>query len=443
MPRGIAKRFRRVGPISAQLEEFFPINYQVLGRPEWIRDAFEEDALLASQIVYISDAKELSEPIEWLKRQPEHTIDTETGGPGKKGGLEPRNPESRILLFQIGTAERVLLVDPYLIPEFREVLESDEWLHILQNAVFDFEFILSKYNIHLGRMLCTMLQEQLLTAGRSGIGVGMEDIVRRYYPHRLITKELRKLFGNIERFTRKMVYYGARDVAVLPPVRAAQAKELSRFHMTDVSALENDIIPCTAMMELGGVPFDCRVLGLALTWWKQREAMLADRIIRMYDEEVGKQGEKSLFLIEGMREVFDLNSAGQKLAALKRLGVEVEDTRRDTLEGINTPFTKLLVEYSEVAKIVSTYGDSLIARVDQATGCLYPEFNQLGSGDLDAARGRVKKTSIATGRYSGDFQQLPRSEPRFSVVNDPLLLAQVRNQFRDAIAETMQEVVLQ
>lgn len=442
MARGVSKKGRSVGPVSAQLEEFFPVYYEAVGTEKWINGSFEEGALIEGQKTFISSSSDLAPFKEWLDKQPIHTVDTETSGSKKGDGLDPLSPTSKIIMLQLGTPDRVLLIDPDLIPEFKGHLESKKHLHLLQNAVFDFKFLLAKFKIHMERMYDTMLAEQLLTSGLSGVGVGMADIVRRYYPWRLITKELRKQFEEFNGvFSTKVTLYAARDVAVLEPVMNGQIERIRKFKMEAVVQDEFDVIPCTAMMEIGGVPMDVRILRLAISWWVAREVELVEKVMKLYDELVADTGEKAMFLMPEFREVFDIKSASQKMEALKKIGLEVDDTKRETLEAVGHPLTKLLVEYSEVAKITSTYGESLIARIDPLTGRLYPEFNQLGSGDSASRSGREKKSTIATGRYSSDFQQLPRSEPRYVRVLDGVEERLVRTTFAEQIRESVQEEV--
>jgi DNA polymerase-1 len=444
MARGAIRTGRSVGPVSEQLEEFFPINFDVIGTREWIEGCFEPGTMTEEQKIIVSSSGDLAESKEWLDKRPVHTVDTETSGDlqrDKYDGLNPLSPTSKIVMAQIGTPDRALLIEPQLIPEYKEHLESTHFLHVLQNAVFDFKFLLKKYGIHMRRMYDTMVGEQLLTSGIPGVGVGMPDITRKYYPHRLITKELRKQFMDFKGvFSRKATIYAARDIVVLEPVMTEQCKLFKQFKMEMVAQDEFDVIPCTAMMEVGGVPIDVRTLRLAISWWQKRERELVEKIMKMYDELVNNQGEKALFLLPEMREVFDVKSSSQKLEALSKIGIELDDTKRDTLEAIDHPLTRLLVEYSEVAKVCSTYGENLIARVDPRTGRLYPEFNQLGSGDLESRSGRVKKSTIATGRYSSDFQQLPRSEPRYEKVLDTAEIKRVREAFSEEILDAMEGV---
>jgi DNA polymerase I len=437
MAKGISKKGRSLGPVSQPLEEYYPINYKVIGYQSWLDQVFPPGVLEEDQIVAVENTKDpkLLEVVTWMYLQKVLGVDSETTGIDKRSGLDPHHPKSRIILLQVGTQDLIYLIQPELIPEFKGVLESPEILHILQNAVYDFKYLLVKYNIHMERMYDTMLGEQLLTSGLMHAGVSLEEIVRKYKPHRLISKEIRKQFMLFTgTFDRKMVYYAARDIELLFPVMAEQILALKKWKMEAVAQDEFNCIPCTSMMELGGVHIDVRVLRLALTYWNARRIELEERILALYNQEIDKQGEKALYLIPDMQEVFDLNSSSKKLVALRRIGLDLEDTKRETLEELDHPIAKFLAEYSEVMKVISTYGESMIEKVDKNTGRLYPEFHQLGSGDLEARQGKAKKGTIATGRYSSDFQQLPRPVARYAEVTDIEELAGVRAAFAEKLA---------
>lgn len=413
MARGAARRGKYLGPRSRPLEEYYDIDFKVFGTPEWIASSFPPGMLTDKQVVPVRSSSDLLDIKSYLSSQPRLGVDTETTGADKRSGLDPRHAESRIILLQIGTPELACLVQPELIPEFRQVLESEDVIHILQNAVYDFKYILYKYSIHMNRMVDTMLNEQLLTSGLMGVSVSLEEIARKYPPHRIISKEIRKQFMSFSGvFDWKMTYYGARDINLLFPAESEQRKLLTKWKMEQAAQDEYDVIPCTAMMELGGVHFDVRVLQLSLTYWYARREQLENEILDLYDRQIKEAGKDVLFLLPEMKNVFDLQSNSQKLEALRSLGFEIDDVRRDTLEEMNTPIADLLGEYSEVMKIVSTYGENLISRIDPVTGLFYPEFHQLGSGDIESKK--AKKETIATGRYSSDFQQLPRPVPRYS-----------------------------
>jgi DNA polymerase I-like protein with 3'-5' exonuclease and polymerase domains len=443
MAKGISKRARSVGPVSCQLDEQFPIDFKVVGRRDWIEERFEPDAIFDEQKIFISEPGDLADIKAWYAKQSILGEDSETTGNTPEDGLDPRSATSRIVLWQQGTEELVHLIDPALLPEFKEQLESKDHLHLLQNAVFDFKYAIMKYGIHMERMADTMLNEQLLTSGLTGTKVGLEDIARRYKPFRLISKEIRKQFIHLgaRRFTRKMAYYAARDIALLFPIFREQVVELKRQKMVQAAQDEYDVIPCTAMMELGGVLIDPRILRMALTYWEQHQIDLERQIMTLYDQSLDESGRRRLFLIDGMQEVFKIKSSKDKLRALRDMGFNLSDTKRETIEeNVNHPIAGLLAEYSAVMKITSTYGENLLVQIDPRTGLFYPDFRQLGSGEEEGRGGKESKDTIATGRYSSNFQQMPRKKENFAPVTDPLELSRLRITFAKSLEPYQKEV---
>lgn len=434
MARG--KKGQTIEIISSQIEEFISVNYVVVGRPQWIQQYFEPNALEGIRIVNVTDASSLHRVKEWLDKHTHHFIDTETTGEDKRSGLDPWRSNSRLLMLQIGNADLVFIIEPDLIPELKEYLEDPRYIHVFQNGVFDWKYIYSKYKVHINHFYDTMLAEQLLTSGRT-IPVNLAAIARRRPPYRMITKTVRKEFIEFKgKFTREMVYYAARDIVLLPPIMEDQLVQLKKLDMEVVANDEFNLIPVTGSMELGGVPFSEKTLRLALLYWQKRQDNLEKEILKIYDQRISAKGTHAGFLLPNMKFEFDVNSPAQKLKALRELGFEIDDVKRDTLETIGDPIADLLGKYSEALKINSTYGENLIERVNPNNHRLQVEFNQLGHGDVESKAG--KATTIATGRYSSDFQQLPRGR----VLYEPVVgieLEQVQALFQSNIAEILKE----
>jgi DNA polymerase-1 len=427
---------------SGQLEERWEIPFKVIGYPEWFANSFEEGAVLETEKVIVRhghEEEDLKASKAWLRIQKALGVDTETTGADKRSGLDPWREGSRLLLMQMGTLKGVYLIDPALVEFFKDILESTEILHLGHNLVYDFKYIFTKYKIHMENLYDTMLGEQLLTSGLYGLSVSLAAVARRCPPFRLISKDTRKDFIEFkergEKFSREMLYYAARDINLLFPIMEFQEADLLKKNMRVVAQDEFDIIPVTAMMEIGGVFINRDTLNRSLKYWHARRDELEKQILNIYDQEMSKQGHKRLSLLPEYKEVFDLDSQAQKLAALREIGFDIEDVKRDTLEELDHEIAKLLAEYSEVTKITSTYGENLIARINPQTGRLHPEFNQLGSGDMEAKKGREKKGTIATGRYSSDFQQLPKPEERYTPVTDEEV-----NQVRTWFAKELKEL---
>ena len=423
---------RSIEIISYPIEEHIPINYYVVGYESWLENGFEIGAVPLSKRIVVTIGKEdivLKPVLEKLLSLDILGLDTETTGEEKRSGLDPWREGSRLLLMQLGNEDIVYIIQPDLVPKFKGVLENKEQTHLGQNIVYDFKYLYVKYGIHINNIYDTMLAEQLLTSGLNGMRVGLADLARRYKPYRMISKEVREDFVHFkergERISSKMIYYAARDITLLFPVMKEQKPLLAKWNLGVVAQDEFNVVPVTASMELHGVNLDRDTLKLALVYWEERQKELEIEILKIYNQESGKKHKDSYTLLPDVQKVFDLNSPAQKLKALQDLGFDIEDVRRDTLDTLDHPIAIALSQYSNVMKIISTYGENLLKRVNPKTGRLHPEFNQLGSGDIDLS----KKGTIATGRYSSDFQQMPKPENRFAEVKNVDELEFVKKHF--------------
>lgn len=408
---------------SEQLEEHIPVPFHVIGREEWLTQCIDPTAVEDWTIV--RKPADLAPYTKWLNEQPELGVDSETGGDNKRDGLDPSSASSRMLIFQVGTEEKVLLVEPGLVPDLREPLENPNILKIGQNIIHDFKFSSKKYGITLVKhhydsvldrcvpeVYDTMLAEQLITSGIFGRSVGLEALSRRYNPYRLISKAVRKEFIDLRGTLRfRHLYYAARDVTLLFAIRREQLKAMQAFPgMWDRAQIEFCAIYGTADAELSGIVLAERVIEIIVQYQEDRAKKIEGKVIDIYDKAIKKKGKARVYLFDNVKEVFDLNSPSQKLEALQSLGFDIEDVQRETLKELGTEITDLLAEYTECTKVISTYGEGLLKRKSQTTGLLHPEFNQLGSGDIEARKGRSSATTIATGRYSSDAQQFPRPD---------------------------------
>lgn len=422
------------------LEEYFPINFIVVGTQAWFDTCFTADALARIDKKVIRDPQdpiELNEIITWMMAQKALGNDSETTGADRRSGLDPWRPGSRMLTLQMGTRDKVYIIQPELIPYFKGVLESREILHLFQNALYDWKYLFAKYGIHPNRLYDTMIAEQILTAGLYGFDVGLADLARRYPPHRIISKAQRAQFVTFEeqggKFTWEMLYYAARDVVLLFPIMDGQLPEIKKFQLEKVANLEFRLIQVMAMMELGGVYINKEKHQLAIAYWKKRLAQKEKEVLAEYDRQVKTTRELEQRLFGGETYSFKITSPTKKLEALRELGMDLEDTQTDSLEAIDNQLAKLLIEYSEAYKIVTTYGEKMIERVNPQTNRLHPRWNQLGAGDSNEAGGKATKNTIATGRVAGDFMQLPKDHTVYETVTDSKELAQVRLQFHERL----------
>jgi DNA polymerase I-like protein with 3'-5' exonuclease and polymerase domains len=397
---------------ATPLEEDVIAPFIVVGSPEWIERSFEKGALLPDEIRYINKTNDLEFFRQFLHNTVERVIDTETTGPKdgeneKAYNMNPLNPDTEMIVFQVGDREITYLLEPALLPLCKSELEEDGHINIAHNWNYDYRWLFVKYNIRIPNMFCTMLAEQINTSGLIGMRVSLQDTARRR-AHYLISKAVRDEFINYKGYmTRNMVKYGARDCKLLFGIMDWQVKFFKEYGLEALAQLEFDVIPCTAELELDGITLDLDKIQIIIDYWVQREKEASEEILTLYDDELKKMGKNSYFLFEGLTDVFDLNSNKDKLRALAEMGFDLEDVKRETLKETDHDLARKLAEYSAITKKTSTYGQNMVDRINLYTGKWHPKFNQLGSGEMQS-KGKENKDTIATGRFSGDGQQFPK-----------------------------------
>lgn len=411
--------------VSRQMEEPVNVPFKLVGSSAWLDACISPGAVEEADIIRI-DKPSAMEPVrKWLRGQSILGVDSETGGENKRDGLDPVASTSRMLIFQLGTPEMVYLVEPDLVPQLKDVLEDESILFLTQNGVHDFKFTLAKYGVHfinyhyepktqtcVSSLYDTMLAEQLITAGLFGAAVGLEELAERYPPNYLISKAVRKEFIDMRGVLEyRHLYYAARDVLLLFHIREGQIKEAKKHKgMPERMQVEFCAIPGTADAELTGFDLDEQRVWNTIEYFQTKADRIRSKVTTLFNDALEKAGQKRNFVLPNSSEEFDLDSASKKLEALRRMGFELEDVKRETLSALHVEIADLLGEYTECTKVISTYGEGLIKRKSKTTGRLHPEFNQLGSGDLERRKGKDKAQTIATGRWSSDAQQFPRPD---------------------------------
>ena len=209
--------------------------------------------------------------------------------------------------------------------------------------------------------------------------------------------------------------YAVADAVVTLRLHGMLQKELEQVNAIELfNTVEMPLIPILAQMEMNGVALDKNFLE---NFGKELETSLHDIEYKIY----GLVGEP-----------FNINSTQQLSDVLfKRLGLEPPDRSRKTTSGFLSTaagvledmrgqheVVDLILEYREIAKLKSTYVDSLPLQVNPNTGRIHTSFNQTGT-----VTGRVASSDP-------NLQNIPtRSElgrkVRFGFIAEPgnLLLA--------------------
>lgn len=343
---------------------------------------------------YITEQKRAEEVLHNLKKEKMLAVDVESTS------LEPYTGD--LLMIQIGPKEISYLFDVRRvkldkIPEFKEILENPKILKLLQNGKFDYKYIKVKYGVRIKNIYDTMLAEAVLTAGL-GASVGLKATVERYFGPGVIDKSEQASFVGMVRnqsFTEGQLKYGGVDTLILFPIYEKQLPLLSKYKLLDIAKLEFAVTTVVGDMELKGVYVDQKK-------WREIISHLGVR-----REEIAKEFQEAIRpyykvsqtdLFGGVADAININSQQQLMDLFNnRLGLNLPSTGSAILSESKHPIVKLLSDYRQYEKLISSFGDSLLEKVNPKTKRLHPEFQQLRA---------------ATGRFAcnnPNIQQIPRN----------------------------------
>lgn len=273
------------------------------------------------------------------------------------------------------------------------------WKKLIYNAIFEQKFMQYYYKTFIRNVFDAMLAEQVITSEKFPRGLAY---VAEKYTGIILNKDQQKSFIDmkpVEMFTPEQLEYASKDVEILFPIYDAQAKIIKEDGLERVMQLENDLAGVTAAMEIEGIPIDINSWRSKIDGYKKKYQKSSDKLVSMAYDETNLDEQLGIFE-RGTK--LNLGSPKQVADVLTRLGVELPKspkgnymTDERTLSTINHPFAVELLEYRGLAKIMDSYGESLLAHIHPFTNRLHPDFNQIGT---------------ETGRYSckdPNVQQIP------------------------------------
>ncbi len=144
-----------------------------------------------------------------------------------------------------------------------------------------------------------------------------------------------------------------------------------------VARLENLVLRAFAALEDRGMPIDADGWRALVEEARAKAAGARERLL----VEAGGHVPRDLF---GTPEINLDADADVRQLLLRVTGKKLDDVARGTLAGLGHPVADALLAYRESHKIVSTYGDAFLSRVDARDGRVHATFIPLG-----ASTGRV------------------------------------------------------
>lgn len=328
-------------------------------------------------------------------------MDTETTG------LDPFSSE--LVLIQVMAGNRIFMIDVSAIPQdqcktlayggLKRILEDVNILKIFHNGLFDMKFIryhiFGGSDIHFNSLFDTMLAEQLLTAGISQRGDHSLVALCRKYLGIELDKSLQTSFVAGESFSDDQIRYASDDVKHLEPIFKIQSAAIAKAELQEIALLEFAITPAIANIELAGVRIDTEKLEVIKARLLKEELQINEKLHDIITAAGIMDKHPSLF--KGGADM-NYRSPVQVKQVLNAFGFNVEGTGIKILAKINHPFTKTLVEYRKITKLLTSFVGKMPKHINKKTGRVHPQFFQLGT---EAGRFTCQNPNV---------QQMPRDK---------------------------------
>ncbi|ORM39708.1 putative twinkle protein [Babesia sp. Xinjiang] len=359
------------------------------------------DDLLSKGLIYVTDVEMLERIAPLFANTKLCTLDIETTG------LNHR--EDRIRLLQISTPDQPSVVlDVFKLSI--STLKECSWLRsfltssavkVLHNGKFDINFLSFNGLPVKGPIFDTMIAAKLLSATRFNWSCKLGHVAERYL-NIALDKSQQFSDWTLDPLFEEQVIYASRDTAVLLPLYFILQEKLKSERLDTIAAIENKCVLAVCQMEQNGIRVDRVKLESLQRSLDEENSIAMERL----GEALGVSGNPN----------FNYNSQRQLLQALQQQKVMdksrralIQDTSERTLAR-NTyhPAIQALREYRKTNKAVTAFTEKIPNHIDQSTGRIYPNINQIGA---------------ESGRFSCDnpnLQQIPRDRRfRECFVADP------------------------
>ncbi|BAQ66934.1 bifunctional 3'-5' exonuclease/DNA polymerase [Geminocystis sp. NIES-3709] len=358
----------------------------------------------------IENDEDLVKSIELLTNEKVLGIDTETTG------LDPHLHKLR--LVQIASVNNpTFLIDCFKCDvKLLQPLLLNEAVKVFHNAKFDIQFLMSK-GLEINQTIFdTQLAHQLINSGKPNIKASLKAIASEYLGIEL-SKQERLTDWTKEELTIEQLKYSSIDAKILLPLREKLKEAIITANLSRVAKIEFDCVKAVAMMEFNGMLLDVSQWQNILEDSQKRKGELEIELQAILKEKIANSTNnksEQLTLIANdfeFSEEINLDSPSQLKEALNKADIKCDNTNSKTLKKLlplNPEVLKPLLEYKKLSKLISSFGDSLLKKINPITGRLHGSYWQLGS---------------QSGRFTSsepNLQQIPRNkESRSCFVASP------------------------
>lgn len=363
---------------------------------------------------YIKTAEEAFNTFSYFDNFNSIAIDTETTG------LDPYLSE--VILLQLALPDgKVFVYDLRYIPGelFAVLLEDERFLHILQNANFDYKMMKANYGISISRMYDTMIAERCINLGLLNSSAGLGHLIYKYLNY-TVDKSIGVEFTEGVKdapLTRKQIQYAAHDAMCLFGIVKQQSKVITGQRLNRVCKLEFDFIPHLADMELNGVLLDQDKWRMIIKQTTIELKELVKEITPLLSQGISQQG---LF---GVPQI-NLASTAKLLICLNKLGLELENTSVASLTMVEHKHSVVtsLLKYRQLEKLLSSFGESILEKIHPETGRLHSRYNQM----VSTGRLSCKKPNLQQIPGTSAFRSCFVAKPGYKLITSDMSQAELR-----------------
>ena len=278
---------------------------------------------------------------------------------------EPAAGNGNGAIKQIKRDEAIKLIKP--------LLENPSVLKIGQNMKYDAK-IFARYGIAIAPVDDTMLISYVLEGGLHGHG--MDDLAELHLDHQTIkfkevagTGKAQVTFNKVQ--LDKALDYAAEDADITLRLHKLLKPRLALEHMVGIyETMERPLIKVLTDMERAGIKVDAKVLKDLSTDFAKRLGDLEVEIHQLAGHEFNINSPKQLGEI-----LFD----EMGIEGGKKTKTSAYATGADILEGLAAEGHELpvkVLEFRQLAKLKSTYTDSLIEQINPETGRVHTNYGQ-------------------------------------------------------------------
>lgn len=340
----------------------------------------------------------LKDCIDYFKDHAIVAVDTETTGLNFL--------TDKILLIQLGDSENQFVIDTESedIAELKTLLESKTL--IMHNAKFDLKFLF-KQGIRPNKVFDTMLAEIVLNTGLMKVRVSLDKCLKRYFKIEM-PKEIRNAIAKLGVSETRVIEYSANDVKYLHKLMEAQMEKIKSKDLETCLDLENQFVIPLSYIEFCGFKIDMK------KWEEKNEHDLKEFMkaeVELDQKYLSLRETPSQLDIFGFTSsMINWSSPPQVVKVFEDLGINVTTFDKKTkklkksveakvLKGQKHEILEPYSKYSQLDKLVSTYGNSFLELANE-----YPDKRLRTNFTQIKSTGRLSSGGFGT----VNFQNIPR-----------------------------------